>query len=261
MGPETASLKEKSGNKKRKTLLADLEHLIHLQSLDNASEEARRELDELPGRHAALDARLQDAEGRINEAKQKLAEAQTARREHEKELAIVQGRLSKYKDQLMLVKTNKEYQAMQHEIAAAEREVRSREDRILDHMEVAETQSRLVKQAEATFKQEQGAIGAERQALETRKGALEQRIAQLGRERDALRPQIGPEALQLFDYLVHRRGVAVVEARDGHCSFCHVRLRPQVFNEIRRNDKLVQCDSCMRLLYYAQPAAGEVASS
>ncbi len=242
-------------------MLPDLEHLIHLQSLENASDDARRELDELPARHAALDARVAETEGRVNEAKQKFAEAQAARREHEKELAVVQGRLTKYKDQLMLVKTNKEYQAMQHEIAAAEHDVRSREDRILEHMEVAEVQGRLVKETEAALTQEHTAIDSEREALDARKAALESTIERLGRDRDGLRPTIGVEAMRLFDDLSQRRGIAVVEARDGHCTFCHVRLRPQVFNEIRRNDKLVQCDSCLRLLYYVQPAADQAASS
>ena len=35
---------------------------------------------------------------------------------------------------------------------------------------------------------------------------------------------------------------------------CHVKLRPQIFNEVRRNDSLIQCDSCSRILYHV-PAA------
>jgi predicted nucleic acid-binding Zn-ribbon protein len=144
---------------------------------------------------------------------------------------------------------------MQHEIATAEQEVRTREDRILDHMEEAETQSRLVKDAEATRKEEEAAISAERQALEQEKSRLEAEVARLASERDARRAKVGDDALRLFDHVAkQRRGVGIVEARDGHCTFCHVRLRPQVFNEIRRNDKIVQCDSCLRILYYIQPA-------
>jgi hypothetical protein len=47
----------------------------------------------------------------------------------------------------------------------------------------------------------------------------------------------------------------VAEARDGLCTVCHVRLRPQVFNEVRRNDALHQCDSCTRILYYVPSSA------
>jgi predicted nucleic acid-binding Zn-ribbon protein len=44
--------------------------------------------------------------------------------------------------------------------------------------------------------------------------------------------------------------VAVAEAKNGTCTICHVRLRPQVFNEIRRNASIIQCDSCQRILYF-----------
>jgi predicted nucleic acid-binding Zn-ribbon protein len=48
-----------------------------------------------------------------------------------------------------------------------------------------------------------------------------------------------------------RQGIAVAQAVNGHCSICHVRLRPQVYNTIIKNDEIVQCDSCQRILYYA----------
>jgi predicted nucleic acid-binding Zn-ribbon protein len=98
-------------------------------------------------------------------------------------------------------------------------------------------------------------VAEERQALEREKAQLETDIARLAAERDALRPTIGADALRLFDHVARqRRGAVVAEARDGHCTYCHVRLRPQVFNEIRRNDRIVQCDSCLRILYFVQPA-------
>lgn len=236
-------------------MLADLQHLVHLQQLDNASEEARRGLDELPATHAALDARLGETEAALEELRQRWTASQSARRELEKELAAHQSRLSKYRDQLMDVKTNREYQAMQTEIATAEREVRSREDRILDHMEIQENLALAVKQAEQALKDTQASVAAERDALERRKQALEGELAKLAVDREALRPQVGSDALRLFDHIARqRRGLAIVEARDGHCSMCQVRLRPQVYNEIRRNEKLIQCDSCQRLLYFTQPS-------
>jgi predicted nucleic acid-binding Zn-ribbon protein len=242
-------------------MLPDLDHLVHLQSLDNASDVARRELEELPARHAELDTRLQEAQARVAETKQRLADAQTARRELERDLAAVQSRLSKYKDQLMQVKTNKEYQAMQHEIATAEHEVRSREDRILEQMEVSEIETKVMKEAETVLREAEASVEAERKALDARRGTLEDTISRLSTEREALRRKVGGEALRLFDHLASHRGVAVAEARDGHCTICHVRLRPQVFNEIRRNDRIVQCDSCLRVLYYVLPVAGEATGS
>jgi predicted nucleic acid-binding Zn-ribbon protein len=51
-----------------------------------------------------------------------------------------------------------------------------------------------------------------------------------------------------------RRGVALSMAtRDGLCSLCHVRLRPHVFQQVRTNEQIIQCDSCQRILYYVPP--------
>ena len=62
--------------------------------------------------------------------------------------------------------------------------------------------------------------------------------------------------MAIFDRVAHgRKGQAMAEARDGLCTVCHVRLRPQVFNQARRNDSIIQCDSCTRILYYVPPPA------
>ena len=95
----------------------DLQHLVRLQQLDTEIDAARRRIAEIPAVQQALDERLAGQTAALDALKHRLAATQTARREIEKEVSAIQSRLSKYKDQLMAVKTNKEYQAMQKEIA------------------------------------------------------------------------------------------------------------------------------------------------
>jgi predicted nucleic acid-binding Zn-ribbon protein len=60
----------------------------------------------------------------------------------------------------------------------------------------------------------------------------------------------------IFDGLVkNRKTSAMSQAVDGLCTECRVRLRPQVFAEIRRNDTIRQCDNCQRIVYYVPPPA------
>src|SRR2546430_1452895 len=106
--------------------------LIRLKQLDTDIESSRRRIAELPSVQLALDARLAEQQAAVAAMKERLAQSQTTRRATEGEVASLQIRLSKYKGQLMEVKTNKEYQAMQKEIATAEEAVRSQEDRILE---------------------------------------------------------------------------------------------------------------------------------
>ena len=235
-----------------RTVNPDLEHLIRLQQLETEVDSARRRVAEIPLVQLALEARLAEQTAILDAVKQRIAANQAARREVEKEVAAVQSRLSKYKDQLMEVKTNKEYQAMQHEIATATGAVRSQEDRELEFMEEAETLAREVKEAEGSLKRTQAEIATEKKALDSEAAALQQRVLEMSALRTDVAKHLSPAALGLFEHVARqRKGLAIAEARDGICTVCHVRLRPQVFNEVRHNDALIQCDSCLRILYFA----------
>jgi len=233
----------------------DLDHLIHLQQLESETARAQATIADMPAQLAALDERVAAREQAVAAVRARADESQHGRREVEKELAAVQTRLSRYKDQLMAVKTNKEYQAMQHEIATAEREVRAMEDRILERMEEMETLGGELKAAEADLKAERAAVEAEKKELDAARAALEKEVAEAGAKRQALVARISPDALALYEFVAKgRAGIVVAQAKDGHCAECHVRLRPQHYNEVRRNDSLIQCESCLRILYFVPPA-------
>ncbi|HJO39889.1 MAG: C4-type zinc ribbon domain-containing protein [Vicinamibacterales bacterium] len=242
-------------------MLPDLERLIRLQSLHTTADDARRRIATIPAQIDALDARLDEQRSALDTAKQQLETNQGSRRELEKEVAAVQSRLSKFKEQLMSVKTNKEYQAMQKEIATAEHEVQSFEERILEAMLESDTLAAAVKDAEASLAAAEADIEAERKTIEQERGTCEAAAKKALDAREVLAGEIAGKILGLFDQIVEKRnGVAVVEARDGLCSSCHVHLRPQVLNDVRRNDRLIQCEHCGRILHFdaaagAQPAA------
>jgi uncharacterized protein len=240
---------------------ADLEKVIALQRLDTATADAQRRLADEPERQRALDARIDAAKARVASAKERLAANQSARREIEKDVAVHQSRLSKFREQAMAVKTNQEYHAIQHEIAFAQTEIKTREDRILDLMLEADDLTAQAKQADAARAAEQKAVEADRGALVAEHRDLEAALTRMVSERAALVATITPHVLATFDIVAKRRhGVGVAEARDGVCTICHVRLRPQVFNTIRGNDEIVQCESCQRILFFV-PAAAPAATT
>ena len=240
----------------------DLHHLIQLQQLETDIDGMRRRIAEIPALQDAMTARLADQEAAVAALQERLAENQTARRDIEKDVSAVQTRLSRYKDQLMEVKTNKEYQAMQHEIAAAQEVVRAHEDRILERMEEAESLAGALKSAEAELKRREAEISAERTVLDAEAVELQKQAEEKQRARAAVAAHLSASALRLFEHVARqRKGQALAEARDGICTVCHVRLRPQVFNEVRRNESLIQCESCLRILYFVPAAAPESASS
>jgi predicted nucleic acid-binding Zn-ribbon protein len=232
-------------------MLPDLERLITLQRLDSTAQDAQRRLAEEPERGRALDGRIAAARLKVNAAKEQLAENQSARRASEKDVAVHQGRLSKFREQLMAVKTNVEYQAMQKEIEFAQREIKGLEDRVLERMLEADDLTAALKRAELELASEETLVDAERRAISAELAELKQSLERVAGARGELVTAIDAKLLTLFELVSKRRnGVAVAEARDGICTICHVRLRPQVFNTIRRNEEIVQCDSCSRILFF-----------
>jgi uncharacterized protein len=243
------------------TVHHDLQSLIRLQELDLAAERMRRRIADIPSVQAALDERIATLTAAVAAIKDKTIASQAARRDIEKDLAAVQGRLSKYKDQLMEVKTNKEYHAMQTEIGTAEQLVRQQEDRLLERMEEAETYAAEAKAADAALKAGQAEVAREKQQLDADRAATESELTKTLDERAREAAGISPAALHLFEHVSkHRKGLAMSEARDGHCMQCHVRLRPQVFNTVRRNETLVQCESCSRILYFIPAPTADAAA-
>src|SRR5262245_45307098 len=144
---------------------ADLENIIALQRLDSAAQAAERRLAEEADREKAFDTRITAARDTVAAAKEKLAESQNARREIEKTVALHQGRLSKFREQAMAVKTNVEYHAVQKEIEFAQTEMKAAEDKVLERMLEADDLTAAIKRAEADLAAEQKKVEAGRKAM------------------------------------------------------------------------------------------------
>ena len=233
----------------------DLQRLIKLQQLESTIADAKATIAAHPQRLADADARLNVSTQAVEAAKGRLKDNQEARRNLEKDVAVYQGRLTKFKDQLSLVKTNKEYQAMQHEIATAQSDLGAVEEKVLERMLEADTISADVKRAEAALATRQKEIDAEKKELTEELASVDTSLKEASDARAEVVKGLDARLMAIFEQVARvRKGVAISTAtRDGLCSACHVRLRPFVFQQIRQNDAIIQCESCQRILYWIPP--------
>jgi predicted nucleic acid-binding Zn-ribbon protein len=236
-------------------MLPSLEFLIKLQHIEAQIAEAKAAIAAHPQRIADADARLGAARSTVDSAKKRLTDNQEARRTLEKDVALYQGRLSKFRDQQASVKTNREYQALGHEIETAQQEMAAAEERVIERMVEADSVGADVKAAEATFAAEQKQVDAEKKSLDDDLIQEQAALARATERRAEILKGLEPRLVALFEQVARvRKGTAVTTAtRDGLCAACHVRLRPQVFQQVRTNEQIIQCDSCQRILYYVPP--------
>ena len=234
-------------------MLIDLENVIKLQKLEDSAAEFRTKIDALPGRITSLETRLSNCLEDVSKTKLLFEAHKAERTTMENELAKIQTQLSRFKEQLMEVKTNKEYQAMQIEIASGDKKVSQLEDKILEQMLEADDLANKVEQTEKLLADERKAVDKERDKLEQERLQLEQQLEYYDNNRSTLVNTVSPQTMSLFNTLLQqRRGLAVAEVRNGHCASCQVRLRPQLLNDIRLNNRLIQCESCQRILHYSE---------
>ena len=233
----------------------DLQRLIDLQRLESTIADAKARIATHPQRLAEADAQLAAANLLLESAKNRLKDNQEARRTLDKDIALYQGRLSKFRDQQSAVKTNKEYQALGHEIETAQKDLGGVEEKVIERMVEADGIAADVKQAESVFAARRKEIEAQKKQMGDELAVVEAALKTATDERAALLKAIDQRLVSTFEQVARvRKGIAVTTAtRDGLCSVCHVRLRPQVFQQIRQNDSIVQCDSCQRILYYVPP--------
>src|SRR5262245_40405503 len=205
----------------------------------------------MPAAEQTIAASLAAARGVVDAAKASIQENTQARRALDKDVAAVDVRLARFDDHKAAVKTNQEYTALLHEIATAKSEKDAIEDRILMLMEAADALTLELKAAEAAVAQAKVEGDAERKALSAERTALEGELHRLSAQRATRVAETSPAVFAKYDQILKsRRGLAVVQMLGEICSACHVRLRPQIAQVVRRNEDVVQCESCQRILFY-----------
>jgi hypothetical protein len=232
---------------------SDLEKVVRLHHAEAALARVEADLADVPRLRREIEGRLAADRARLDAARSALDLSQKTRKQHEGGVQDLEAKRSKYKGQLMEVKTNKEYTAMLHEIEGVERDIRAREDQILEEMEKADGLGLDVKREEVAFRAVEQEAKAEGASLDARAAKLEAEAKRLRAERDEAAATVPDEVLRLYRRVAKLRGTAVAEAREGMCQTCHVKVRPQVWVELRRNEQLFQCESCSRILFYEPP--------
>lgn len=232
-------------------MLPAITSLLALQDLETRAEDARRRLTDAPVRIAALDAKLADATQALDTAKAALAQSRAAKQDLEKEASVAQQRVSKYKEQLMQAKDNKQFHALQHEITTFSAEVDRIEGIELERMLEIDERALVVKAAETRLAADKKSVTADKAAITAETATVTETLATLLAERSALVTTIERGLLATFEMVAKgRKGIGIARAVDGLCDACRVRIRPHLYNQLRAADQIIQCESCVRILYW-----------
>ena len=224
--------------------------LIQLQEIDVKIRSLQEKKNKYPGILAALDQRRAESKADLERTKEGLQTAQKNKRDRDKDLEAGAAKVEKLKARTSEIKTNKEYQALLKEIETAEQENKAIEEDILVLMEKIDTAAAAIGGAEDRQKDEEAALAAEQKEQEAAFRAVEDELVALTRERQEKTAGVKAPILAQYEKLVASKGVALAEARSESCSGCYMSIPPQVFVNVKKNESMINCPHCGRMLYY-----------
>ncbi len=232
-------------------MLHELALALRLQALDRKIASLESEIATLPRHIAGIEKSLESHTRRLEADRAALAANQRDRKKLEGDIQVHNQKVSKLRDQMLGAKTNEQYKAFQNEIAFAEAEVRKSEDKILDLMEQSEPLEKNVKAAEDELKQEQRHVEREKAHARERTGVDQEELARHQEDRKGLVAQMAPAFYTEYERIRKKsKNTPIADATDGRCDACQISLRPQFFQDLRRGDRVMFCESCGRILTY-----------
>jgi predicted nucleic acid-binding Zn-ribbon protein len=234
----------------------DFEKLIQLQQLDMEIRKLTLLLEDIPPQIEKIDRQIAESSQLATAAKEKMTGSQKKRRELESEVKDIKSQISKYKRQLNEVKTNKEYTALLKEIEESDKNVDRLEETFIAEMLIEDDIQKEIKTASQRHVETQALLTKEKEALAQKRRETEAELSALNRTREELLPTIPVEQVGLYHKIFRKKGgVALSPVRDDFCALCHMRIRPQVLNELLSTRKLILCENCGRILYWREQKA------
>jgi uncharacterized protein len=238
----------------------ELSQLIELQELDLEIQRITDRLARIPTERDQTETEFRQYAAEFLDLKSRHEQTIEDRKQLETELASTQEHHEKYKQDLMRVTNQKQYETALREIDAAKKQISSLEGEIIKRMEELEKFESELSEKAPDVERKREDIDRGLAALDQERDDSERQLAAFGERRKQIASQIPKQLFAAYDRMARgRRGQALAEVRsDGICSACRVKVRPKIFSDVRKGEQMITCESCGRILYYRTANAQSV---
>lgn len=230
--------------------LREIEKMLILQDHDIRIRETERELKDIPERKREEDARLAGHRAEVVAAEAEHKSRLAAIKQFELDVQTRKEQILKLRRQQMDLKTNKEFATIESEIKTVELAIRGVEDQELDLMALVDEAARQLEARKQALKEEAVVVQRDVVAWDERARGLESELTVARQAREEVAKQITQtEWVTMYQRVFSRKDRAIVPLEEGVCGGCHMKLPPYVIHEVKRQNALVTCGYCGRMLY------------
>lgn len=227
----------------------NLKLLGELQEIDLKVDSLQGEKEGLLAELAGLEQQVAGVQSEIAAKNGELAALEQEKQQQEENLVAETDNIARSEARLKEIKTQKEYQAVSKEISTAKKLKVEIEEQILQKISQVEELKGEIAGREESLRTLEATVSGQKDEVQKKIEELEAAIATDTTARDAAAKGLPASVMRRYGLLrEQRRGIAVVEARDGYCLGCNMQLPPQLYNTLFRGDELITCPHCQRML-------------
>jgi len=234
-------------------LQEQLKQLIELQRLESEYQILEREKNAIPKKLRELERDYEQFTGQLTVKKQIYEEGSKEKVVFEQEIRELENQLSRRKRRLLEIKNNREYQACLREIDSIKREIKEKEDQLLELMTSLEALEGEIASGDKELEDRKKLYEEKKKELLGKSADLEKKIKRFESKRKKISQKIDPNLLKKFNFIKDKRnGIAVAPVDNGVCQVCHMNIPPQTFIELQKNERMHNCPNCQRFIYWSR---------
>lgn len=223
--------------------------LEQLQNIDNQIDFHESNLARLPLEVQDIARNLVVIRREIAEGGTKTAALEKELKRKEQELATEQEKIKRSERRLPGIKNQKEYNALSREVKLGKKVASEIEDAILEFMNELEGIKKVLDRKEKEYAEFESSLLTKKSEAEELTTRANEALVSLKAEKEGIVSGLESDFLKRYEIVKKARGNAVAEMQGGTCTACHMAVPPQLNIRILKQEEMITCPNCHRILY------------
>lgn len=234
----------------------ELEKLIELQITDTNIRKLKKAIETSDERRAAIEREFEQHASSIREIQTQSESAKSERERLEAQIAENKGYLERADRNLKHAQNQKEYETAMRETDALQKQIAALEAQVLEKMTTVEEVEKVLSERSEEISSLESNRASEMETFEKELAANQAELDGELKKRHDVFVTLPTNLANVYNRMAQRSrdGIAVAEVKNGSCSACFMKLRPQMQVEIKKGDRIITCESCTRILYITPEA-------
>jgi uncharacterized protein len=228
-----------------------------LQRIDMELIQLEKNLSEYPDKISEFEKELETSKQNLEDSINKKTEISINKSRIEQEIAHNEEIIKKAELKLFEIKTHKEYEALQKEIAETKRKNSELEETLLEELEKIESLESLITKEQEEFASKESQYSEQITVIKEKIEELNSLYKPKKEEKKKIVANLSTEILPIYERIKKRNGRVLAVAKNEVCMGCNMNIPPQMFNEVLTLTRIIQCPNCQKILYCEEELKSE----